>query len=348
VNALAREIRLLIGSEGPISLSRFMALALGHPMHGYYMRREPFGRGGDFITAPEISQMFGELLGLWIGQCWLEAGRPAPFDLVEIGPGRGTLMADALRALVRVPDCLDAAERLREEQRALLAGRHPRLGWAASLGDVPSCRPLFLLANEFLDALPIRQFQRRGGQWFERLVGLDAEGRFVLGLATDAAALGGAAPEGAVIEVCEDALAFGRALGARLASHGGAALIIDYGHAASGFGDTVQAMRGHAFTDPLADPGAVDITAHVDFQAFGAACRAGGGATHGPVTQADLLERLGIGARAAALGRQATPQQAEAVQSALQRLTAREPRGMGGLFKALAVMPPGVPSPPGF
>jgi SAM-dependent MidA family methyltransferase len=354
---LAAIIAGLIREEGPLGIDRYMALCLGHPEHGYYRAREPFGRTGDFTTAPEISQMFGELAGLALADRWIATGRPPAADLVEIGPGRGTLMADLLRATRAVPGLADTlsvtlvetSPRLAGMQRERLAGLHPRLGWTETLEAVPGGRPLFLVGNEFLDALPVRQFQRQDGRWHERRVGLDAAGRLAFGLTpTDAPGLPTLAPEGAVREVCEPALLWGRTLGQRLARDGGMALLIDYGHAESGFGDTLQAVRGHTFADPLERPGEADLTAHVDFAAFAAACRSGGAATFGPETQGDWLRALGIEARAAALAARATPAQARAVHAALQRLTDSQPTGMGALFKVLAVSPPGAPPPAGF
>jgi SAM-dependent MidA family methyltransferase len=278
---LAAILRRRIAQAGPMPLSEYMALCLSHPEHGYYMGRDPLGAAGDFTTAPEISQMFGELIGLWLAQVWRDMGAPGRVVLAELGPGRGTLMADALRAAGRVPGFLAAAEpwlvetspALRARQAEALEGRGAQ--WAESPEALPS-GPLLLVANEFFDALPIRQVVRSGGAWRERVVGLEGD-RLVLGL-------GPAVPwqaegaEGAVREVCAAGEAAARAIGARLAASGGAALIVDYGYlqAPPEGGDTFQALRGHAYADPLAAPGEADLTAHVDFAALARAGREAG------------------------------------------------------------------------
>jgi SAM-dependent MidA family methyltransferase len=349
VTALARAIAAEIAATGPMRLDRFMALCLGHPEHGYYMAREPFGRAGDFTTAPEISQMFGELLGLWAAQIWHDMGRPAPLRLVELGPGRGTLMADALRAAGALPGFLDAADiwlvetspRLRTLQsRAVPQARH-----TAGLAEMPP-GPTILIANEFFDALPIRQFHRRDGRWHERVVGLSGD-RLAFGLGPAAGALPEPAPEGAVLETCPQAEAVAQEIGARLAREGGAALVIDYGAEppATGGGDTFQAVAAHGPADPLAAPGEADLTAHVDFSALAAALRAGGARVCPLVTQGALLDALGIATRAARLAA-ARPDRAGNIAGEVRRLT--DPAAMGTLFKALAATGPGQPPPPGF
>lgn len=310
----------------------------------YYATRDPFGAAGDFTTAPEISQAFGECLGLWCAVVWEQMGRPDPVLLAELGPGRGTLMADALRAITEVVPAfraalrlhlVEASPRLREAQRARLGAD---VIWHQEIASLPP-GPVLILANEFFDALPIRQFIRRGDAWVERFV---ADGAFVEHPAQDMPPLPGAAPEGAVQEVSEASQAVVTALAAR---PGAALLILDYGPAEGGFGDTLQAMRAHAAADPLAEPGRRDITAHVDFAALTAAARAAGAAAHGPLPQGLFLQRLGLATRAAALAR-ARPSQAAAQLSAAQRLLA--PEAMGRLFKALAVCDAALPTPPGF
>ncbi|MXP62346.1 class I SAM-dependent methyltransferase [Roseomonas sp. M0104] len=314
----------------------------------YYAARDPFGAKGDFITSPEISQAFGECLGLWTAVAWQQMGRPDPVLLVELGPGRGTLMADALRAVGGVMPAFRAAIRLhlveqspglRAAQAAALPGADPT--WHHSAGTLPP-GPALILANEFLDALPIRQFVRHGGSWRERFV---QDGAFVEAAPESPPALPAEAPEGAVQEVCEPARALASALGARLAAQGGAALFIDYGPARSGFGESLQALSAHRAADPLAEPGSADITAHVDFQAMAEAGRAAGAAARGPVPQGLFLQSLGLVTRAAMLAR-AAPAQAGHQLSAAQRLIA--PEGMGRLFKALALCHPALPSLPGF
>ncbi|RAI59330.1 SAM-dependent methyltransferase [Roseicella frigidaeris] len=317
----------------------------------YYATRDPFGRGGDFITAPEISQAFGEVLGLWAAVTWQQMGAPDPVLLVELGPGRGTLMQDALRAAAMVPG-FRAALRLHlvEASPALREAQRQRLGaavaaWHADAASLPA-GPAILLANEFFDALPIRQFIRRGEAWRERYV---AEGRFVERPAEAAwPGLPDAAPEGAVAEWAEAGEALAAALAARLRDQGGALLALDYGPAEPGLGDSLQAMTGHGRADPLAPPGTVDVTAHVPFAALAAAGKRAGAAAHGPLPMGLFLQRLGLAQRAAILARAAGGQRGAAgrILSGAERLLA--PEGMGRLFKSLCLCHPGLPIPPGF
>jgi len=325
-------------------LDAFMARAAT----AYY--RDRAGLGRDFTTAPEMSQAFGECLGLWCAVTWQAMGAPGRVVLAELGPGRGTLMADALRAVREMmPAFASAAElhlvetspRLREAQAARLEGAT----WHDDAASLPP-GPMILLANEFFDALPIRQFIRRGTAWRERFV---AEGVFVE-QACDRNAMQACdhaedAPEGAVREVNEAGMALAAALGARLATQGGAALILDYGPAQPGLGDTLQALRDNARAEPLAAPGTADITAHVDFAGLAGAARQAGAATHGPIPMGLFLQRLGLMARSAMLAR-AAPAQAGSILAAAQRLVA--PEGMGRLFKALALTHPALTTPAGF
>jgi NADH dehydrogenase [ubiquinone] 1 alpha subcomplex assembly factor 7 len=329
-------------------LDRFMARAVA----AYYAGRDPFGRGGDFTTAPEISQAFGECLGLWAAVTWQLMGAPPRVILAEFGPGRGTLMADALRAAEMVPAFRAALEvHLVETSPTLRAAQQQRLGMAvAGWHDDPATLPTgpaILLANEFFDALPIRQFIRRDGAWLERHV---AEGRFLDLPATDPPALPVEAPEGAIAEHAEAGMAVAASLAARCRDQGGALLALDYGPAESGLGDTLQAMTRHGPADPLAEPGTVDVTAHVPFAALAASGRAAGAAAHGPLPMGLFLQRLGLSARAAILARTAMTagrrDQASLALSGAERLTA--PEGMGRLFKALCLCHPGLPTPPGF
>ena len=272
---LKRRIEALIAAEGPITVEHYMALCLHDPQHGYYATRPALGAQGDFITAPLVSQMFGELIGLWAAEVWLAAGSPSPFRLVEIGPGDGTLMTDALRALRRaVPAFLDAADLwlveasppLRARQAAALQGAHPR--WADRLEDVPDGSPLIVIANEFLDCLPARQFTRDArGAWAERRVGLDARGTLAFGLGPAPAGFTPPAafidtPPGVVVEVSPRQVGFAAMLAGRIVSDGGAALLIDYGAADPAPGDTLQAIRAHQKVDPLTTPGEADLTVH--------------------------------------------------------------------------------------
>jgi NADH dehydrogenase [ubiquinone] 1 alpha subcomplex assembly factor 7 len=342
--ALGRFVRQLISAEGPISVARYMALALGHPQLGYYATRDPLGRSGDFTTAPEISQVFGELVGLWAAHSWTQAGCPDPVALVELGPGRGTLMADALRVISKAAPAfrsalslhlVETSPALRERQGSTLGAAAPR--WHDALSTVPDL-PLILLANEFFDALPVRQLVRRNGAWHERLVGLGDEGlAFGLCAAPLEAADLPAAADGAVLERSEAGCAIMADIAGRMASHGGAALIVDYGHLGEGFGDTLQAVAGHAFADPLEAPGEADLTTHVDFGALLRVAEANGAAIDLLATQADFLAALGIDARAEALKARATPSQRADIDAAVARLTDRSPTGMGALFKVLAL-----------
>jgi len=329
-----------IAAAGPISVAEFMARCLHDPQYGYYATRPAIGASGDFITAPQVSQMFGELIGLWLVESWRRIGAPARVILAEAGPGDGTLMADMLRAARLCPAFLAAAEiwlvetsaPLRRRQAERLAQAAPR--WTASLAELPADAPLLLVANEFLDCLPTRQFQRTAGGWAERVVGLDDAGDLAFGLRPATAATGlPDAPPGAVIEHSAAQAAVGAELGGRVAAQGGGALLIDYGRAAPGCGDTLQALAGHAKVGPLDDPGAADLTVHADFPAVVAAARAAG-AKAGLLTQAEFLARLGIEARAAALAA-ARPDRAETIGRQFDRLTA--PDQMGELFKAVAI-----------
>jgi len=363
MTALGALIAARIARLGAITVADYMAEAVAHPDHGYYMSGDPFGARGDFVTAPEISQMFGELIGLWCADTWQRMGAPEPVLLVELGPGRGTLMADALRAARVVPGFgaalrlhfVEISPALRTRQRETLAERAGGVApsWHESLAQVPD-GPLLLVANEFFDALPIRQFEKRLEGWCERLVTLAPDGEtLAFALAPPgpwAAALLPAAlreaPPGALAEVSAPAIGIAGEIGRRLATGGGAALIIDYGHAEPRTGATLQAVRRHAAHAVLEDPGAADLTAHVDFSMLARAATEAGARAHGPVPQGRFLEALGIGARARALGESATPDQASEIASALRRLT--HPREMGELFKVLALGDPDLGPPAGF
>lgn len=346
-------LKAQIAAQGPITLAEFMATCLLHPEHGYYTTRDPLGRAGDFITAPEISQMFGELLGLCLAQAWVDQGAPDRFILAELGPGRGTLMADLLRATHKVPGfhaaanlhLLEASPSLRALQKQTLAAYF--VTWTDSIDAVPDDAPLFLIANEFFDALPIRQFTRHIDGWCETIVGV-AQDQLVKGYAAPVALpalahrLDDTKP-GQVIETRPDATPIMARIGAQISAHGGAALIIDYGNWRSN-GDTLQAMRNHAFADPFAAPGQADLTAHVDFEALAQA--AAPAVATGLTDQGALLARLGIGARAQLLSRNLSGAALENHLGATQRLTRAEE--MGSLFKALALYAPQHPAPAGF
>src|SRR4051794_9751213 len=357
MNELLRELREIIAQEGPISLERYVSLAVFHPRYGYYTTHEPFGASGDFVTAPEISQMFGELIGLWAAEVWRVAGSPLPLRLVELGPGRGTLMADALRAIRSVPGFRDAiavhlvetSPRLIDIQRATLREADCPLHWHGSIEEVPA-GPAIFIANEFFDALPVQHFVRTDKGWCERVVGLAAEGQLCFGLKSDATpAVRLTAPKGSVLEISVKAQAIVCSIAKRLVSEGGALLTIDYGYVETQCGETLQAMRNHQFVDPLEAPGECDLTAHVDFAALKRAAEAAGARVHGPVTQAEFLLALGITERARMLKRNGSPAQSEATDKALLRLTDRStPTSMGQLFKAMAVTQKEMLAIPGF
>jgi NADH dehydrogenase [ubiquinone] 1 alpha subcomplex assembly factor 7 len=320
------------------------------------MSRDPLGAAGDFTTAPEISQMFGELIGLWAVEAWAAMGKPRRLRLVELGPGRGTLMADLLRAARVRPAFFEVVEIelvetslvLREKQREELAGAPVRITWRERLSEVPQV-PAIVIANEFLDALPVRQFVLTGCGWCERLVGLAGNGELAFGLAPKPTpGLPQGTRLGDMLERPRIAMEIVREIAQRLVSSGGAALVIDYGYEGPAFADTLQAVKGHSYADPLAEPGTADLTAHVDFATMAAAAQAGGAAVHGPVPQGEFLRSLGIEARAARLKARATPSHAAEIDAALKRLTGRGPEGMGELFKAMCIAHPDLRSIPGF
>jgi NADH dehydrogenase [ubiquinone] 1 alpha subcomplex assembly factor 7 len=341
-----------IARHGPMTLAEYMTECLLHPELGYYTRQDPLGRSGDFITAPEVSQMFGELIGLWLAQVWLDQGAPEDAVLLELGPGRGTLMADALRATRTVPGfraamrlhLIEASPHLREVQGRTLGAHDPI--FHDTLDTVPE-KPLFAIANEFFDALPIRQFQRAEGKlWHERVVGIDDDA-LALGLAppTPLAALDHRLADtetGMIVETCAPAEAIASELGRRIADHGGAAIMIDYG-AEDSIGDTFQAMADHAATDPFADPGKADLTAHVAFAPLARAAHPARASALVP--QGVFLERLGITARARALAKDLRGPALDTHIAAHRRLTHSDE--MGHLFKVRALFPDRMANPPG-
>jgi len=358
--ALLEEIRRRIAVGGPMPVADYMRLCLTHPEHGYYVKRDPLGAGGDFITSPEISQMFGELIGVWMATVWRQMGAPENFRIIELGPGRGTLLDDALRATKAVPGFREAAvlhlveisPALREVQERRLAKAGVAMLWHDTLEDVPGGASI-IVANEFIDALPVHQAVKQDDGWHERVVNVSAEGNLVFDTAREAlrffetslprslrqAALG------SIYEWRADSIAL--ELGRRTRDEG-AALIIDYGHANSGLGDTLQAVARHSFTDPLRAPGMADLTAHVDFEAVAQCAETMGARIHGPIRQRDLFLRLGIEKRAAALKSAVSEQKAAEIEIALSRLIVGGARGMGELFKAIAIAAPKLGPLPGF
>lgn len=356
---LETELRVRLGADGPITVAEYMTLCLAHPRYGYYVTRDPFGARGDFITAPEVSQMFGELIGVWMAAVWQQMGAPPRVRIVELGPGRGTLMSDALRAAKVMPDFLAAASvhlveispALKAKQQESLRAVTAPVTWHASMDAVPE-GPAIVIANEFFDALPVHQAVKTLQGWCERRVGIESDrlvftsaAQPLVGIDARLPASAGRAADGAIFEWRDDDVA--RTVGARLAQ-GGAALVIDYGHVATAIGDTLQALGGHAFADPLAMPGEVDLTAHVDFAALVRAATSTGAAAFGPITQRELLLRLGIAARAAKLKEKAAPDVVAQIDAALARLTGNSRNDMGSLFKATAFAHPALGAPPAF
>ncbi|HEX5211434.1 MAG TPA: SAM-dependent methyltransferase [Pseudolabrys sp.] len=359
VSPLQVEIRRRIAAAGPMPVGEFMALCLVDPAHGYYTTRDPFGTRGDFITAPEISQMFGEMIGLWMAAVWRQMGAPENVRIVELGPGRGTMMKDALRAakvmpgfheavvvhLVEISPALEAAQ-----QRTLEPLGVP-LYWHRTLADVPRGTAI-VVANEFFDALPVSQAVKTADGWYERLVDVDSSGHLAFTIAPEPLPHFGLqlapavrnAPDGSIFEWRTDTVAM--ELGARLARDGAAALVIDYGHAESAAGETLQAIGKHVYANPLAAPGDVDLTAHVDFQALGGAVEAMGAIAFDLLTQSQFLRRLGIVSRAAKL--KANAADAAAIDIALKRLISEGEAGMGTQFKAAAFAHPKLGVLPGF
>ncbi len=361
LSPLEANIRRRIAAAGPMPVAEFMALCLTDRDYGYYTTRDPLGERGDFITSPEISQMFGELIGLWMAAVWKKMGEPPNLRVIELGPGRGTMMADALRAakvmaafrdalvlhLVEVSPALQAAQ-----ERALEQLPVPMF-WHAALKDVPK-GPAIVVANEFFDALPVNQAVKAADGWHQRLIEIDAVGNLAFALAPEPMAhferllpeAVRTAPEGSIFEWRTDTAAL--ELSRRLATDGGAALVIDYGHAARAVGETLQAVGRHAYADPLTAPGDIDLTAHVDFEALANVVEAMGAKSYGPIEQSEFLRRLGIETRAAALKANAAPAAAAAIDTALARLIGHGRNGMGTLFKAAAYANPKLGTPPGF
>lgn len=344
-----------IKHDGPISVADYMQLALAHPEHGYYMKKDPLGVDGDFTTAPEISQIFGELVGAWLANQWMQSGKKSS-ALVELGPGRGTLMHDILRATKHVPNfhnsisvhLVETSPTLKQKQWASLAGKHARIEWHESIDALPDDVPWLLCANEFFDALPIRQFVYQDGILHERMIAINENE--TLCFATKGANI----PDGImnveykesdIIEHCQPALDIATHIATHIKLNGGAALIADYGYA-SGHGDTLQALKNHKPCDVLETPGDADITAHVDFAALSRAIVNAGVAAHGPVAQGSFLGKLGAIPRAVTLCEGGTEQQQADIITALRRLL--DPEQMGELFKVLSITAQGTTPPEGF
>ncbi len=361
LSPIEAEIRRRITAAGPMPVAQFMSLCLTHPQHGYYITRDPFGARGDFITAPEISQMFGELLGLWCAATWQLMGSPENIRLVELGPGRGTMMLDALRAVQIVPQfrkalvahMVEISPTLEQRQRQALSAIDVPTEWHQSLDQVPD-GPTIILANEFIDALPVHQAVMCVDGWHERVIRIAEDGSLQFSHARDPIALFEQmlpprlrdAAIGDIFEWRGDRIAL--EIGRRVMRSHGAALLIDYGHLESAVGDTLQAVGRQAYADPLQAPGALDLTAHVDFQALAQTAQSFGARVHGPITQATLLRRLGIETRADALTKGAPLSKNSEVKNALARLTSEDATGMGRMFKAIAFADPALGELPGF
>ncbi len=356
---LDAEIRRRIALAGPMPVAEYMALCLFDPAHGYYTTHDPFGARGDFITAPEVSQMFGELIGLWVSAVWKQMGAPENVRLIELGPGRGTMMKDALRAVRIVPEfraaivahLVEVSPLLRAQQEKTLEDAGVPVFWHAALAEVPK-GPAIILANEFFDALPVNQAIKTERGWHERRIQIDSTDQLAFTVAPETLPFFQTllppalqAPRaGAIFEWRADTAAI--ELGRRIADGRGAALVIDYGHIETGLGETLQAVGQHAYADPLTFPGSLDLTAHVDFQSLGRAIEAMGTAGFGPIEQSLFLRRLGIEQRAAALKAKAA--RAADIDQELARLIGHNRTAMGELFKVAAFVHPSVGVPPGF
>lgn len=350
----------MIALKGPITVADYMTDALSHPNDGYYMSQPAIGADGDFTTAPEISQVFGELIGLWLVDTWRAMGSPDDFNLIELGPGRGVLMEDILRAARLRRGFIDAADlwlvessgRLRIEQQRRLRASEVKPKWLDDF-EMASPAPSLIIANEFFDCFPVRQFERTKAGWRERLVGNDAatnELIFVLDTTPPPKALGLPEPTdveiGAIYETSFAAQAYMKSLCERLRNDNGALLLIDYGHMHSGLGETLQAVRNHQFTSVLSAPGKADITAHVDFEQLSTIAIDNGLAVYGPVAQGEFLERLGLNIRVEMLAKSKSPEQAKAIRDGAYRIAA--PNQMGEIFKVMVVTSPDLSAPAGF
>jgi NADH dehydrogenase [ubiquinone] 1 alpha subcomplex assembly factor 7 len=355
---VAQHLKDLIRADGPISVAEFMRVVLTARDDSYYRRADPLGARGDFITAPEISQIFGELVGLWCVDVWQKLGGPEALTLIELGPGRGTLMKDALRAARVAPAFLSAvsvvmvevSEALRRLQQDALHEAPVAVQWRDRFEDLDVRGPLIVVANEFFDALPIRQWVRGGAGWSERCVGL-RDDALVFGAsgAVNERLIAEAVRQsqvGSIVETSPVRSAVARMIGEQIAGAGGAALAIDYGFTGPAAGDTLQAVKAHAYVDVLAEPGQADVTSHVDFTALGEAFAEGGAMVSPLATQGAFLNRLGARERLAALKRSAGAPQAAALDAAYARLTGEA--AMGSLFKVLCAFAPANLEPVGF
>lgn len=360
--SLEAHLKQLILETGPISIAKFMEEALSNPRYGYYQLKDPFGEKGDFITAPEISQIFGELIGIWCAQNWQHMGSPQEFMLVEMGPGRGTLMMDLLRGTKHIPHFHEQMEvhfietspaLTQMQQKRFRSYKGVRFYWHTHISMLPE-KPMALVANELFDALPVHQFIKTTKGWREKMVGLnDNAGKLTFMLSPDETGVTRmlskkytTAPEGAVVEWCPAGLMLMEEISSRLRRHKGAALIIDYGYEQPGFMETLQAVKAHHFHPVLETPGNADITAHVDFSELAEVAHNEGVKSYGPITQSDFLREMGVEIRAKTLLQHADEVQQNDIVSGVERLMS--PAHMGELFKVLAVLSQGLPKPVGF
>jgi SAM-dependent MidA family methyltransferase len=354
--ALGEKIKAIIRATGPISVTDYFSLCLADPEYGYYKTREPFGSSGDFVTAPEVSQLFGEMIGIFMVHSWQRHGKPSNVRLVEVGPGRGTMVADMLRVIARIAPGLhetlgvhlvETSERLRDVQQRTLADYEGKIAWHSGFDEVPPGFTL-LAANELFDAIPIRQFVRTANGFRERVIGFDIDGEltFAAGVASlDPALLPDTVrplPLGTTFEIAPARQAVMTMICDRLAACGGTAVIIDYGHMITAFGDTLQAVRMHEYDPPLEHPGEADLTSHVDFQHLAETARASGVHINGCAHQGDFLIGLGLMERAAALGRDQDDLVQQNIQAAVDRLAGAGEGKMGELFKVLAISSPAI------
>ncbi|WP_075289739.1 class I SAM-dependent methyltransferase [Pararhizobium arenae] len=357
---LGEKIKALITASGPISVTDYFSLCLADPQYGYYKTREPFGAAGDFTTAPEISQLFGEMIGIFLVQAWQRHGEPSPVHIAEIGPGRGTMMSDILRVISKISPALyeaaefhliETSERLQKVQSQTLVAHKYKITWHESFDTLPDGF-LLLATNELFDAIPIRQFVKTAQGFRERMVGLDANGElsFAAGVATiDPELLPQTSREvspGTIFEVAPARDAVMATLASRIRASGGTAVIIDYGHLATGYGDTLQAVRDHQFDPPLKHPGEADITSHVDFEQLARRAVAEGLQINGLTYQGDFLLGLGLIERASSLGSGKDTITQEGIRMDVERLAGSGEGKMGELFKVLAVSSPAIALPP--
>ncbi|MEN9895226.1 MAG: hypothetical protein RIR97_1078 [Pseudomonadota bacterium] len=352
---LADKIKSMIRQSGPISVRDYFALCLGDPDHGYYRKKEPFGVDGDFVTAPEISQLFGEMIGIFLIHAWQRHGKPENVRLCEIGPGRGTMMSDILRVIEKLaPDLfanlhvhlVETSDRLQKVQSQTLVEYKFKIDWHADFNTVPDGF-LLAVANELFDAIPIRQIIKMGSDFHERMVDLDELGNLTFALGPpvpdeDRPSLIGHYSDGTILEPAPDRAAFMQTICDRLIAGGGTFITIDYGSLASGVGDTLQAIKNHSFDPPLANPGEADLTSHVDFEALAAVARNAGLQVHGIQHQGDFLLGLGLLQRAGALGQGSSALTQDAIRIAVQRIAGEGAGNMGELFKVLAVSSPAI------